>query len=193
MHFLKVTWTDDVHDENFKNDSAQPVSDTFFEPVPELSRKLQLEHHPFVRLLKAVHGLVDDPRRWYHRVANDLPHMRGEESRMEPCLWTFRGDKCVIQALCSVYVVIACWRAVTLHLENVSLTAAKLCLAGEHGSHACSHNVAHGSRDFVTNTRKHWRILRSVSQNTRKSVSNHIDLETENPKSLHLSCLNFEP
>ena len=37
---------------NFKIDSAQPVSDTFCEPVPELSRKLQSEHHQCVRLLK---------------------------------------------------------------------------------------------------------------------------------------------
>ena len=36
---------DDDDDDNFKIESAQPVSDTFCEPVPELSRKLQLEHH----------------------------------------------------------------------------------------------------------------------------------------------------
>ena len=31
---------------------AQQVSDTFCEPVPELSQKLQLKHHQFVRLLE---------------------------------------------------------------------------------------------------------------------------------------------
>ena len=36
---------DDDDDDNFKIESAQPVSDTFCEPVLELSRKLQLEHH----------------------------------------------------------------------------------------------------------------------------------------------------
>ena len=41
---------DDDDEENFKIDSAQLVSDTFCEPVPELSRKLQLEHHQCVRL-----------------------------------------------------------------------------------------------------------------------------------------------
>ena len=41
---------DDDDDDNFKIESAQPVSvsDTFCEPVPELSRKLQLEHHQCV-------------------------------------------------------------------------------------------------------------------------------------------------
>ena len=39
-------------DDNFKFESAQAVSDTFGEPVPELSRKLQLEHHQCIRLLK---------------------------------------------------------------------------------------------------------------------------------------------
>ena len=48
---------DDNDDDDCKNESAQPVSDTFCEPVPELSRKLQLEHHQCVRLLKAVCGL----------------------------------------------------------------------------------------------------------------------------------------
>ena len=43
---------DDDDDDNFKIESAQPVSDTFCEPVPELSQKLQLEHHQCIRLLK---------------------------------------------------------------------------------------------------------------------------------------------
>ena len=59
-------------DDNFKIESARPVSDTFCEPVPELSRKLQLDHHQCIRLLEAVYGLVKAPRRWYHRVATDL-------------------------------------------------------------------------------------------------------------------------
>ena len=96
---------DDVDDDdNFKIESARPVSDTFCQPVPELSRKLQLEHHQCIRLLKAVYGLVNAPRRWYHRVATDLRNMKGEESVMEPCLWTFRDENGVIHALCLVYV-----------------------------------------------------------------------------------------
>ena len=84
---------DDDDDDNFKSESAPPVSDTFCEPVPELSRKLQLEHHQCIRLLKAVYGLVNAPRKWYHRVATDLRNLTGEESVMEPCLWTFRDEK----------------------------------------------------------------------------------------------------
>ena len=95
---------DDDDDDNFKIESAQPVSDTFCEPIPELFRKLQLEHHQCIRLLKAVHGLVNAPGRWYHRVATDLRNLTGEESVMEPCLWTFRDGNGVIHALCSVYV-----------------------------------------------------------------------------------------
>ena len=41
----------DNDDDDFKIESAQPVSDTCCERVPELSRKLQLEHHQCVRLL----------------------------------------------------------------------------------------------------------------------------------------------
>ena len=88
-------------DDNFKIESAQPVSDTFCEQIPELSRKLQSEHHQCIRLYKAVHGLVNAPRRWYHRVATDLRNLTSEESVMEPCLWTFRDGN---GALCLVYV-----------------------------------------------------------------------------------------
>ena len=84
--------------------SAQPVFDTFCKPVPALCRRLQLEHHQRVRLLKAVYGLVNAPRRWYHGVATDLRNMGGEESLMEPCLWIFRNENGVIHALCLVHV-----------------------------------------------------------------------------------------
>ena len=43
----------DINDEDFKIGSAPPVSDTLSEQVPELSRKLQLEHHQCVRWLKS--------------------------------------------------------------------------------------------------------------------------------------------
>ena len=56
---LDEQYADDNDDDAFKIESAQPVSDTFCELVPEFSRKLQLEHHLFVRLLKAVYGLVN--------------------------------------------------------------------------------------------------------------------------------------
>ena len=49
----------DDNDDNFKIESAQPVSDAFCEHVPELSRNLQLEHHQCVRSMKAVHGFVN--------------------------------------------------------------------------------------------------------------------------------------
>ena len=39
-----------------------------------------------------------------HRAATDLRNMKGEESVMEPCLWTFRDENGVIHALCLVYV-----------------------------------------------------------------------------------------
>ena len=52
------------------------------------------------------------------RVATDLRNMRGEESVMEPCLWTFRDENGVI--LCAWCTsMTSCWRAATFHLENV--------------------------------------------------------------------------
>ena len=89
---LDVQHVDDNGDgENLNVGLAQPVSVTFCEPVPKLSRKLQLEHHQRVRFLKAVYGLVNTLRRWYHPVATDLRNTAGVESLMEPCLWTLRN------------------------------------------------------------------------------------------------------
>ena len=108
VHFFKgdlgEQHADDNDDDAFKIESSQPVSDTFCEPVSDFSRLLQLEHHQCVRLLKAVCGLVNAPRRWYRGVATDLRNMGAEESLIEPCLWTFRDENCVIQALCLVNV-----------------------------------------------------------------------------------------
>ena len=98
---LDEQYANDDDDDNFKIESAQPVSDTFCEPVPEVSRKLQLEHHQCVLLLKAAYGLVNVPRRWYHRVATDLQNMR---VRNPP--WNLacglRDENGVIHALCLV-------------------------------------------------------------------------------------------
>ena len=93
---------DDDHDDNFKIESAQPVSDTFCETVPELSRSLQVEHHQCIRLLKAVYCLVNAPRRWYHRVSSDL---RNTCKVRNPSWNTVCGDENgVIHALCLAYV-----------------------------------------------------------------------------------------
>ena len=55
-------------------------------------------------LVEAVYGLVNAARRWCHRVVTNLRNMGGYESLMEPCLWTFRDENGVIQALCLVYL-----------------------------------------------------------------------------------------
>ena len=127
---------DDVKNESAKKESAQPVSDTFCGPVPELSRKLLSEHHECVRLLKGVYRLVNVPKRWYHRVATARRNMGDEESLMGPRMWTFRDENGVIRALCLVYV-------------DDFMLACSDCLNGELGSLSCSHSAAHESH---TNT-----------------------------------------
>ena len=142
---------DDDDDDNLKLEPAQPVSDTFCEPVPELSRKLQLEHHQCIRLVKAVYGLVNAPRRWYHRVAPELRNIRGEESVMELCLWTLRDENGVIHALCLVYVddfMLAC----------SDFPFGKLFTNGKSGSHECSNSAAHKSHRPAISTPERGRI-----------------------------------
>ena len=90
----------DNDDDDFNIEPTQPVSDTFCELDPALSRKLQKEHHTSVfACRKAVYVLVNPPRRRYHRVATDLRNKGGAE-------WTFEGEgeDGVIQTLCLAHV-----------------------------------------------------------------------------------------
>jgi len=85
--------------------------DVFCEQTPELAADLGFEHHQCVRLLKAVYGLVNAPRRWYQRVSKDFAKLGGVENTTEPCLWTFRNDAGEIIGLVVLYVddaLIAC-------------------------------------------------------------------------------------
>ena len=114
MQFFRETWTSNVWTVMTMmtiSKKKKKVSTTSFRhvlrtsPRVTVSRKLQLEHHQCIlRLLKAVYGLVNAPRRWYHRVATDLRNLTGEESVMEPCSWTFRDENGVIHAVCLVHV-----------------------------------------------------------------------------------------
>ena len=163
---------DDKDDDVCKIESAQPVSDTFCEPVPELSRKLQLEHHQCVRLLKVVYGLVNAPRKGYHRVATDLgKHERGRISHgtlLVDIPGRKRRHSC---SVCWYMSMTSCWRSVTLHLENMSLIASTICMNGELGSHECSHSAAHESHKPTIKTPEHGADLRSASlQNTAQCL-----------------------
>ena len=118
-------------------------------------------------IVEAVYGLVNAPRRWYHRVATDLRNMKGEESVIEPCLWTFRDENGVIHALCLVYVddfMLACNDSP--FGKHISESITNLYESGQSGSHECSISVAHKSLKPTTNTLEHGADLRSVSQNT---------------------------
>ena len=65
--------------------------------------------------------------------------------------------KTVSFMLCAWFTsMISCWRAVTLHLENMSLRALTICTNGESGSHECSNSVAHKSLKPTKNTMEHW-------------------------------------
>ena len=143
-----------------------------------------------------MYGLVIAPRRRYHRVATDLRNMGGEESVVEPCLWTFRDENGVIHALCLVYVddfMLACsdspsgkyvFDSISNLYEWGKWASRVFVQCGAQISQACNKHLEHGAD------------LRSVSQNTRKrfrsSPFHHIDAETRNPKLHHLSYLNFE-
>ena len=132
MHFFSETWTSNVwtmitmmiisklrQHNQFPTRSANQ-STSYLESC-------KLEHHQCIRLLKAVCGLVDAPRRWYHRVATDLRNLTGEVL----CAWFMS--------------MISCWHAVTLYLENMYLKALTICTSAESGSHECSNSVAHKS------------------------------------------------
>ena len=91
----------------------------------------------------------------------------------------------------------SCWRAVILRLGSMSLTALIISMSGESVSNECSNSAAHESHKAMTNTpvTSGWIWDRCHRIRERKSCSStchHIDAETENQRSFHLKCLNFE-
>ena len=149
--------------------------------------------------MKAVYGLVSAPRRWYHPVVTDLRNLKGEESVMEPCLWTFRDENGVILALCLVYVddfMLACsdspfGKRVFESINNMyewgkwESRVFKQC--GAQITQACNkHTGAWGGFEIsFTETLK-----RDFDHN---SAMTSTPRQSRNPKSHHLSFLNFEP
>ena len=75
--------------------------------------------------------------------------------------------KTVSFMLCAWFTsMVVCWRAVTLHLENMSLRALTMCTSGESGCHECQNSVAHKSLKPAIGTLEHGVDMRSASQNT---------------------------
>ena len=149
-----------------KIEAAQPVSDTFCEPVRGLSQKLQLEHHQCVRLLKAVYGLV-----MLQEDGTTVLRLIFETWEAKKLSWNLvcglSEMKTVSFMLCAWFTsMTSCWRAVTLHSENMSLRASTICANGEIASHECSNSVAHKLFKPSLNTLEHGVDLRSVSQIT---------------------------
>ena len=141
-----------------------------------------------------MYKTVNAPRRWYYRVLTNLRNMRGEDSLIEPCLWTFRDENGVIHALCLVFVDDFMRACSDSPCGKLSLIAATTW--GTWESRVFTQCGARITQAYDKHTRT-WADLGSVSQNTRKKIRSspchHIDAETENPESLHMSCLNFEP
>ena len=66
-----------------KMQKSEPILDENPVQAPAsqlVSKKLQLEHHHCVRLLKAVYDWLNAARKLYHRVATDLRKRRDEKS-----------------------------------------------------------------------------------------------------------------
>ena len=67
---------------------------------PRVISKVAIGRSSVCSVVEVRVRLVNVPRRCDHRVATDLRNMRGGESLMEPCLWTFQDENGVIHALC---------------------------------------------------------------------------------------------
>ena len=157
MHFFRETWTSNVWTtmtmmtiSKLSQHNQFPTRSANRSRVD--SKAATGAPSVYIRLLKAVYSLVNAPRRWYHRVATDPRNMRGEESLMETLLVDLpRRERSFM--LCVWYMLMtSCWRAVTLHLENMSLIASTICVNGELWSQECTHSAAHESHKPMTNT-----------------------------------------
>ena len=69
--------------------------------------------------------------------------------------------KTVSFMLCAWFTsMTSCWRAVTLHLESMSLTVLTIRTHGESVSHECSNSAAHKTHRLTINTPEHGADLR---------------------------------
>ena len=92
----------DVRQAFLQGDEEQ--NDILCEPVEELKKKLGLDRGQCVRLLKAVYGLVNAPRRWWERIRTDMKAAGWEELSTEACFWVLRDKDGSIAALAVAYV-----------------------------------------------------------------------------------------
>ena len=74
---------------------GQPQKDRLLaiEPVPELSKALNLKGDEICKLTKSAYGLVDAPYLWYQALRKKLLELSFEESPFDPCVYILRDPK----------------------------------------------------------------------------------------------------
>ena len=90
----------------------------------------------------------------------------GEESLYGTLLVDFETKMFSFRPCAWCMLMISCWRAVTPHWENVSLTTATICMNGELGSHACSHQFHRTRERSLTHQL-------AITSTTRQRIPNH--------------------
>ena len=63
------------------------------EPVPELSKAMQLKAHEICRLDKSAYGLIDAPFLWFQTLREELLALGFVSSPFDPCLFVLRHPK----------------------------------------------------------------------------------------------------
>ena len=76
-----------------QGDATELQGNVLAEPAPELAEALGLGPGDYVRLRKAVYGLVNAPRRWWQRVTTDLQSLGWVSCKYEPCVWRKTNER----------------------------------------------------------------------------------------------------
>ena len=74
------------------------------EPVQELAETLKFQPLEYVRLRKAVYGLVNAPRAWWVKINEVMGHLGWFAASLEPCLWMLMSEDGRISGLCCPHV-----------------------------------------------------------------------------------------
>ena len=93
-------WKADVTAAFLSGDASEKERNILCEPVEEIALALKLKPHEFVRLRKAVYGLVNAPCAWWHHVKKTIAQLGWETFSVEPCLWTLRHEGKLVGITC---------------------------------------------------------------------------------------------
>ena len=79
----------DIKTAFLNGDKTEAVRNIFADPPIEVRQRLNMKENEYLRVLKAIYGLLHAPRAWGEKLATELQKLGWKSSKLEPCVWKF--------------------------------------------------------------------------------------------------------